>query len=229
MAHIPGAWRADVRRAYGLLEGGTLRRSVYCARTPGVQAAVVFRFGQWTQVQPVVLRIVLEPVYFFLNGLVKILWGIELPRGARVGPGLYIGHFGGVTVSSAAVIGSNCNLSQNITIGVSGFGDNYGVPVIGDNVYIAPGARLFGKIVIGHNVKIGANAVIHRDIPDNAIAALDPGFRIISLKGNRRTPVPRERPSRSAEERRDSLLPDRKGRAHSRSAGHRHQPDPGGE
>ena len=58
-------------------------------------------------------------------------------------------------------------------------------PTIGDNVYIAPGARLFGKIVIGNNVKVGANAVIHKDLPDNAIAVLDPGFKIISYAGNR--------------------------------------------
>jgi serine O-acetyltransferase len=130
------------------------------------------------------LRLFLEAVYFVLNGLMKILWGIELPRSARIGPGLYIGHFGGITVAGGAVIGSNCNLSQNVTIGGAGFGETYGVPVIGDNAYIAVGARLFGRITIGDNVKIGANAVIYRDVPDNAIVALDPGFRIISLKGN---------------------------------------------
>ena len=77
-----------------------------------------------------------------------------------------------------AIIGSNANISQNITIGVSGQGDNRGVPVIGDNVYIAPGARIFGKIHIGNNVKIGANAVIHKSIPDNSIAVA-PSFTIL--------------------------------------------------
>ncbi len=50
---------------------------------------------------------------------------------------------------------------------------------------MAPGARLVGKITIGNNVKIGANAVIHKDLPDNAIAVSDPGFKIISYAGNR--------------------------------------------
>ena len=56
--------------------------------------------------------------------------------------------------------------------------------MIGDNVYMAPGAKIFGKITIGNNVKIGANAVIHKDIPDNAVVVLDPGFKIVSFKGN---------------------------------------------
>ena len=173
-----------MRRTYRYLRGSKLRRIVNCMRAPGVQAVVVMRFGQWLQTQSILLRALLEPGYFVLNGLIKILWGIELPRSARIGPGLYIGHFGGITVHGRAVIGTNCNLSQNVTIGEAGVGKAFGVPVIGDNAYIAVGARIFGKINIGNNVKIGANAVIYKDVPNNAIVTLDPGFRIVSLKGN---------------------------------------------
>jgi len=116
----------------------------------------------------------------------KTLWGIELSRKAKIGPGLYIGHHGGITVSSRAQIGANCALAQQVTIGVAGEGERFGAPVIGDDVYIAPGARVFGPIRIGNNVKIGANAVVHRDIPDDAVVALDPGYKIISYRGNRR-------------------------------------------
>ena len=182
--YIRGAWRADVWRTYRYLSGSKLRRMVDCARAPGVQVMVVLRFGQWLQTQSILLRILLEAVYFVLNGAMKILWGIELPRSARIGPGLYIGHFGGITLSAGTVIGNNCNLSQNVTIGEAGSGATLGSPVIGDNVYIAVGARIFGRITIGNNVKIGANAVIYKDVPDNAIVTLDPGFRIVSLKGN---------------------------------------------
>ncbi len=96
-----------------------------------------------------------------------------------MGPGLFIGHFGGITISASTVLGDNCSVSQNVTIGIAGSGDRLGVPVIGNDVYIAPGARLFGKITIGNNVKIGANAVIYKDVPDNSVAVLDPGFRIL--------------------------------------------------
>ena len=184
--------RADLRRRYAMTSGSTLKRVLSCARAPGVHAVLVLRFGQWSRRRPKLLRILFDPMYAILDFMVQALWGIEIPRGAKIGPGLYIGHYGGITVSSQVVIGRDCNLSQNITIGVSGGGEKRGAPTIGDNVYIAPGARLFGKITIGNNVKIGANAVIHKDLPDNAIAVLDPGFKIISYAGNR--PVHDEAP-----------------------------------
>ncbi|MGE5639349.1 MAG: serine acetyltransferase [Clostridia bacterium] len=153
---------------------------------PGLQAAAVYRLGSWALRQPLVLRLVLDPAYVVLNVLMKILWGIEISRHARIGPGLYIGHFGGITISRYAVIGANCGISQQVTIGVAGERGSGGAPVIGDDVYIAPGARLFGPIRIGNNVKVGANAVVYRDVPDNAVVALDPGFKILSYRGNRR-------------------------------------------
>jgi serine O-acetyltransferase len=182
--------RADIMRTYEYLPGGRLRRTVNCLRSPGVQAVIVFRFGQWLDSQPSPLRLLLQPVYFFFNGLVQIMWGIELPRSATIGPGFYIGHFGGITIAPDVVIGRNCNISQDLTIGLSGQGEKAGVPTIGDNVYIGPGARVFGKISIGSNVKIGANAVVYKDIPDNAIVVLDPGFKIVSYKGNRKSNLP---------------------------------------
>src|SRR5690348_16496188 len=184
MDPIFAALRADIRRTYDLLDGGRLRRIAHCARTAGVQAVVVYRFGQWLQGRSLPVRIVLEPLFLVAQFLVHVLWGIELPRKARIGPGLYIGHFGGITISPETVMGAHCSISPGVVIGLSGQGERLGVPVIGDDVYIGPGAKVIGKIRIGSSVKIGANAVVYRDVPDNAVAALDPGFRIVSLTGN---------------------------------------------
>jgi len=172
----------DLKRNFRLASGGALHKAFECLRMPGVHAVVVFRFGHWTLGQPKWMRIVLDPIYILANALVQILWGIEISRRARIGPGLNITHFGGITVSGDAVIGKDCNLSHASTIGQSG----EGTPVIGDDVYIAPGARIFGRIRVGNNVKIGANAVVYKDIPDNAIVAMAPGFQILSYAGNRR-------------------------------------------
>ncbi len=108
-------------------------------------------------------------------------WGISLRRKSEIGEGLYIGHYGGIHIAEKAKIGRNINISQDVTIGVSGQGSNRGWPIIGDNVYIAPGAKIFGKIKIGNNVKIGANAVVYKDIPDNAIVVSD-SLKIIYQK-----------------------------------------------
>jgi serine O-acetyltransferase len=179
--------RRDIERTYALVTGSKALRLFRCLRSPGVHAVIVFRFGQWLLRRNKVLRLLMEPVYQVLNVLIQVMWGIELPRRASIGAGLLISHFGGIAVSPDAVIGTNCNLSQGVTIGISGQGERSGAPVIGNDVYIAPGAKLFGKISIGNNVKVGANAVIHKDLPDNAIAVLDPGFTIVSHKGNRTT------------------------------------------
>jgi serine O-acetyltransferase len=177
-------FRADFTRYYRYCDGARLLRLLRCWTIPGLQAVAVYRFGQWAKGSHWTVRVVADPLYQLLGMLIKLCWGIALPRSARIGRGLYIGHFGGIHISSAARIGKNCNLSQDVTIGVAGVGDKRGVPIIGDNVYLAPGARVFGPIRIGNNVKIGANAVVYRDIPDNAVVALDPGFTIVSLNGN---------------------------------------------
>ena len=181
------ALRADFDRfCRNRLEGSRARRWITFLATPGPQAVSVYRFGSWQGRLPAPLRWPLEPLYRFAYLLIKWLWGIELPRTARIGPGLYIGHFGGIIVSGKAVIGENCSISHGVTIGLSGTGEDCGVPEIGNDVFIGPGAKLLGRIRVGNNVKIGANAVVHKDIPDNAVVALSPGFQIVSLKGNRR-------------------------------------------
>lgn len=92
-------------------------------------------------------------------------------------------QFGGITVGPAT-IGRHCNLSQGVTIGVSGHGDKHGCPTIGAHVYLAPGAKVFGKITVGHYVKIGANAVIYPDTPNMAVVVMKPGFEILPMNGN---------------------------------------------
>lgn len=112
----------------------------------------------------------------------RYLFGIDLKRNTKIGKGFYIGHFSGIVISSAAVIGNNCNISQGVTIGVAGKGENRGCPTIGNNVYIGAGAKIIGKITIGNNVAIGANAVVTKDVPDNAVVGGIPA-KIISMDG----------------------------------------------
>lgn len=109
-------------------------------------------------------------------------YGISIPFNTKIGKGFYIGHFGCIVVSPSAVIGKNVNISQGVTIGVANRGDKAGVAIIGDGVYIGPGAKIIGAIHIGNNVAIGANAVVTHDAPDNAVVAGVPA-RIISMQG----------------------------------------------
>jgi serine O-acetyltransferase len=171
-----GAFTADLRRHYEVLEGTHWQRVFRCIGEPGVQAMAVLRFGQWALGQPRWFGALLDPVYGFANACIRICWGIDLSRHASIGPGLRIAHFSGVTVMPYVSLGRNCTLSTSVTIGAADerVAD---APVIGDNVFIGPGARLLGRIRVGSNSRIGANAVVSSDVPDNAVVAFDPGFR----------------------------------------------------
>lgn len=177
--------KSDCLVTYAYTSGPTWKRLIQCYRAPGLHAMVVHRFGQWLPAQDFWVRLLLEPLYVLLFHRIRTKWGIQIGRDAQIGPGCYIERFGGIIVSGGARIGSNCTLSHGVTIGWSGYGEKHGAPTIGRDVSIAPGAKLFGRIRVGHNVKIGANVVICEDIPDHAVLALSPGYTILSYKGNR--------------------------------------------
>jgi len=119
---------------------------------------------------------------------IEVVAGISLPPQCEVGAGLYISHFGNVIVNPRARLGRNCNLGHGVTIGSGGRGEKdgrplEGVPVIGDRVYIGPGACLFGPIEVGDDVSVGANAVVTHSLPDRAVAVGIPAH-IVSHKGS---------------------------------------------
>jgi serine O-acetyltransferase len=109
--------------------------------------------------------------------------GILIPFLTEIASGFYIGHFGGIIINSESVIGKNCNISHGVTLGQSSRGKNIGCPILGDNVYIGPGAKIVGAVKIGNNVAIGANCVVVKDIPDNSVVVGIPG-KIISQEGS---------------------------------------------
>ena len=111
------------------------------------------------------------------------LYGILIPYNVKIGRGFYIGHFGGIVVNADVVIGTNCNLNHGVTIGVTYGGKYPGSPVIGNNVYIGPGSFIIGGIEIGNNVAIGANTVVNKSLPDNAVV-VGPSGEIVSYKGS---------------------------------------------
>lgn len=182
--------RADLLQYYRTCNGSRARRLFDCLRGPGVHAVVVYRFGRWSRRLPRPLNWLLAPFYILASEGVKIVWGIDLPRSAQVGPGFYIGHFGGIFIHPDAVIGRDCFISQDVTIGYGGSGERGGVPVLGDNVYLGAGCKLFGRITIGNRVAVGANAVVHKSLPDGARAAA-PGFIRLDLR-DERAQVPAE-------------------------------------
>ena len=113
--------------------------------------------------------------------LIFLIYNSKVSYKTKIGKGTKLGYGGiGVVIHSDAIIGCNCHIGQQVTIG--GGNNHYpGVPRLGDNVHIHKGAIVFGGITIGNNVEIGANAVVNKPVPDNAIVAGIPA-KILRIK-----------------------------------------------
>ncbi len=116
--------------------------------------------------------------------IIEIGTGISIPASVKIGHSFYIGHFGGIIINPKAIIGMNCNISQGVTIGVSGLGERRGVPVIGNDVYIGANSVVAGKISIGNNVLIGACSMVNKSLSDSAVALGVPAV-VISKNGSK--------------------------------------------
>lgn len=114
------------------------------------------------------LHIPFLPTIFYR--LIYLINNCHVHYSTEIGEGTNIAYGGiGVVIHKNAVIGKNCIISSNVTIG--GRSNIKELPVIGDNVYIGTGARILGKVNIGNNVIVGANAVVIKDVADNCIVA----------------------------------------------------------
>ena len=160
--------KKDLHQTYCALSGGKAKKILNTLRQPGVQATITFRFGNWLYRKGGLISKLLFVFYLYLNYRTIVKWGICIPRQTQIGPGLYIGHFGGIILNGDCILGDNVSISQGVTIGVSGKKEKKGCPTIGDNVYIGPGAKVHGKITIGEFCKIGANAVVAKDMPPHS-------------------------------------------------------------
>ncbi len=143
---------------------------------PGFQAIVAHRLAHrlWNWRIPFLPRMISQ--------LARWLTGIEIHPGATIGPGLFIDHGMGVVIGETAVLGRNVTLFQGVTLGGTGKEKGKRHPTIGHSVVIGSGAKVLGNLMIGDNVQIGANAVVIRDVPPNAVVVGVPG-RIVRHEG----------------------------------------------
>lgn len=102
-------------------------------------------------------------------------YSCEISPYAQIGRGLFFPHSVGIVIGHEVIIGENCEIFQNVTIG-SNRKERNGryMPIIGNNVSIGTGAVVVGAITIGNNVVIGANSYVDKDIPDNSFVAGTP-------------------------------------------------------
>lgn len=175
-----GLIASDLWRHAGKLGAGTFWSRFLS--TPGFRYTALLRLYAYSRTA-VWCQFGVRQMIVLLLHRYSIRFGIDISRDTLIGSGLYIGHFGGIVVNAEVVIGDNCNLSQGVTLGQVNRGAKAGCPTIGNNVYIAPGAKIIGRIHVGDYAAVGANAVVVEDVPPNVTVGGVPA-RVISESGS---------------------------------------------
>ena len=130
---------------------------------PGVHALFLHRISHFLAE----LEIPILPR--FIAYISRILTGIEIHPKAKIGKNLFIDHGHGVVIGETVEIGNNVTIYQGVTLGGRSVSQGKRHPTICDNVIIGAGAKILGPIVIGSGSKIGAGAIIVKDLSDNKI------------------------------------------------------------
>jgi len=124
----------------------------------------LYRVGNWAYRHKITL------IPKLLNLFIRLVHNCAIYSETYIGAGTTFGYGGiAVVIHKRVRIGKNCVIGSNVTIG--GRSKSLNVPVIGDDVYIATGAKILGPVKIGNNVVVGANAVVINDVPDNCVVA----------------------------------------------------------
>ena len=150
---------------------------------PGLHAII------WHRIAHRLWRWNLKFLARLLSQINRFFTGIEIHPGARIGRGFFIDHGMGVVIGETAEIGDNVLLYQGVTLGGVSLEKKKRHPTVGNNVVIATGAKVLGAITIGDNARIGANAVVLKDVPPDATVVGVPG-RVVVLNGKRVEPEP---------------------------------------
>jgi len=132
------------------------------------------------------------------SAFVRLMTGVDIHPGATLGRGLFIDHATGIVIGETAEVGADVTIYQGVTLGGTQLERGKRHPTIGDRVTIGAGARALGPITIGSDSRIGANAVVVRDVPANSVVVGVPG-QVVSRSQPRPATAPVDL---------DSVLPD---------------------
>lgn len=136
---------------------------------PGLHALWAHRAAHW------LWRRGLKFIARGLSQMARFITGIEIHPGAQIGRGFFIDHGMGVVIGETAEVGENVTLYHGVTLGGTSLEKGKRHPTIGNNVVIGAGAKVLGAIEVGAGSRIGANAVVVKPVPANAVVVGVPG------------------------------------------------------
>jgi serine O-acetyltransferase len=118
----------------------------------------------------------------WLSTIVRWLTGIEIHPAATIGHRFFIDHGMGVVIGETAEIGDDCTLYHGVTLGGTSWQKGKRHPTLGNNVIIGAGAKVLGPITLGEGARVGSNAVVLKDVPENATVIGVPGHVVITQR-----------------------------------------------
>ena len=137
---------------------------------PGVKAVFMYKIANFFSVAK------FDLIARIISQFARFLTGIEIHPGAKIGKNLFIDHGMGVVIGETSEIGDNVTIYHNATLGGISPSINSNEqrhvkrhPTLKDNVVVGSGAQVLGPIEVGKNAKIGSNAVVTKDVPENAV------------------------------------------------------------
>ena len=137
---------------------------------PGVKAVFFHRIANFFSIAK------LDLIARIISQFSRFLTGIEIHPKAKIGENLFIDHGMGVVIGETSEIGNNVTIYHMVTLGGISPSINSDDqrnskrhPTLMDNVVVGSGAQVLGPVVVGKNAKIGANAVVTKDVPENAV------------------------------------------------------------
>lgn len=151
---------------------------------PGFRAVAVHRFGVWRMgIRFKLLRAPFSAAYRMMFVHCRNRYGIELPYSARIGQGVVIEHQGAIVIHGASVIGDRCIIRQGCTLGLRNLADRFAAPLLEEDVELGAGAVVLGAVRVGRGARVGANAVVLRDVKAGQTVGGIPAVPLI--RGNR--------------------------------------------
>jgi serine O-acetyltransferase len=125
-----------------------------------------------------------------VSSLVRVVTGVDIHPAATIGAGLFIDHATAVVIGQTTEVGDDVTIYQGVTLGGTSLQQVKRHPTVGDRVTIGAGAKVLGPVTIGHDSRIGANAVVVRDVPPNSVVVGVPGQVIARSRPRSKTAPP---------------------------------------
>jgi serine O-acetyltransferase len=168
------AWRTVAAEIESVYDRDPAARNAFEILTcyAGVHAVLGHRVTHWLWLRN------FKSLARWLSQVVRLFTGIEIHPGATIGPRFFIDHGMGVVIGETAEVGADVTLYHGVTLGGTTLNHGKRHPTLGDRVVVGAGAKILGAITIGADTRIGANAVVVKSVPANAVVVGVPGQNI---------------------------------------------------